>query len=95
MRQFYVYVLSSPSGVLYVGVTSDLERRLYEHQHQLSDGFTKTYGIKRLIYYEVFDEPLSAIDREKQLKRWRRSKQLALIRTLNPSFKELSLDEGA
>jgi putative endonuclease len=95
MRQFYVYILSSRSGVLCVGVTSDLERRLYEHQHQLSDGFTKQYGIKRLIYYEVFDEPSTAIYREKQLKRWRRSKKLARIRTLNPSFKELSLDEGA
>ena len=78
-----------------VGVTSDLERRLYEHQHELIDGFTRKYGIKRLIYYEVFDEPLTAIDREKQTKRWRRSKRLALMRTLNPSFKELSLDEGA
>ena len=95
MRQFYVYILSSRSGVVYVGVTSDLERRLDEHQHELIDGFTRKYGIKRLIYYEVFAEPLSAIDREKQLKRWRRGKKLALIRTLNPSFQELSLDEGA
>jgi len=59
------------------------------------DGFTKQYGIKRLIYYELFDEPLTAIDREKQIKRWRRSKKLALIRTLHPSFRELNLDEGA
>jgi putative endonuclease len=87
MRQFYVYILSSRSGVLYAGVTSDLERRLYEHQHELIDGFTKKYGIKRLIYSEVFDEPLTAIDREKQNKRWRRSKKLALIRTLNPRSK--------
>jgi putative endonuclease len=95
MRHFYVYILSSRRGVLYVGVTSDLERRLDEHQHELIDGFTRKYGIKRLIYYEVFAEPLTAIDREKQLKRWRRGKKLALIRTLNPSSKELSLDEGA
>jgi putative endonuclease len=94
MRQFYVYILSRRSGVRYLGVRSDLERWLYEHQHELIDGLTKKYGIKRLIYDEVFDEPLTAIDREKQIKRWRRSKKLALIRTLNPSFKELSLDEG-
>ena len=59
------------------------------------DGFSKQYGIKRLIYYELFDEPLTAIDRKKQIKRWRRSKKLVLIRTLNPSFRDLSLDEGA
>jgi putative endonuclease len=94
MRQFYVYILSSRSGVLYIGVTSNLERRLYEHQHGLIDSFTKQYGIKRLIYYEMFDDPLSAIDREKQIKRWRRSKKLALIHMVNPSFKELSLDES-
>jgi putative endonuclease len=87
MRQFYVYILSRRSGVRYLGVTSELERRLYKHQHELIDSFTKNYGIKRLIYDEVFDEPLTAIDREKQIKRWRRSKKLALIRTLTPRSK--------
>jgi len=95
MRQFYVYILSSRSGVLYIGVTSDLPRRLYEHQHGMIEGFTKKYGIKRLIYFEAFDDPRTAIDREKQIKRWSRAKKLALIRTMNPSFKELSLDESA
>ena len=95
MRQFYVYILSSRSGVLYVGVTSDLDRRLYEHQHGLIEGFTRKYGIKRLVYYEQFDDPLTAIEREKQIKRWRRSKKLALIGILNPSFKELALAERA
>jgi putative endonuclease len=89
MRQFYVYILLSRSGVLYVGITSDLERRLNEHKNGLFEGFTKKYGIKRLVYYEHFDDPLTAIDREKQIKRWRRGKKLALIRTVNPSFKEL------
>jgi putative endonuclease len=93
MRQLYVYILSSRSGVLYVGVTSDLNRRLSEHQHELIYSFTKRYAIKRLIYYELFDDPVTAIEREKQIKRWRRSKKLALIRTINPSFQELSLDE--
>lgn len=95
MRQFFVYILSSRSGVLYVGITSNLERRLYEHQQGLIDGFSNKYGIKRLIYYEVFDDALSAIDRQKQIKGWRRSKKVELIRMLNPSFKELRLDESA
>jgi putative endonuclease len=71
MRQFYVYILSSRSGVLYVGVTSDLQRRMYEHKHGLIEGFTRTYAIKRLIYYEQFDEPLTAIEREMSLPRIR------------------------
>ena len=74
-------------------MTSDLERRIYEHQHGLIQGFTKKYGIKQLVYYDQFDNPLTAIEREKQLKRWRRSKKLALIRTLNPSAAELRLDD--
>ncbi len=71
MRRFYVYILASRSGVLYVGITSDLERRLYEHQHGVVEGFTNQHGIKRLVYFEGFDDPVSAIAREKQLKRWR------------------------
>jgi putative endonuclease len=74
-------------------MTSDLERRIHEHQHELIQGFTKKYGIKQLVYYDQFDNPLTAIEREKQLKRWRRSKKLALIRTLNPSAAELRLDD--
>jgi putative endonuclease len=90
MRDYYVYILGSRSGVLYIGVTSDLERRLYEHQHSLLEGFTKKYGIKRLLYYEQFGDPLTAIAREKQLKNWNRGKKIALIRSLNPMFKDLS-----
>ena len=95
MRQLYVYFLSSRSGVLYIGVTSALPRRRYEPQHGMIEGFSKQYGIKRLIYFEMFDDPVTAIGREKQIKRWSRPKKLALIRTMNPSFKELSLDESA
>jgi putative endonuclease len=76
--------------VLYIGITSDLERRIYEHQHGVVEGFTKQYGVKRLLYYEQFSDPLTAIEREKQLKRWSRSKKLTLIRSLNPMFKDLS-----
>ena len=61
----------------------------------MSEGFSKRYGIKRLIYFEVFPDPMTAIDREKQIKRWSRSKKLALIRIVNPSYKELSLNESA
>ena len=90
MRRFYVYILGSRSGVLYIGITSDLERRTYEHQHSVVEGFTNRYGIKRLLYFEEFDDPLTAIAREKQLKRWSRSKKLALIRSVNPMFEDLS-----
>ena len=69
MRQLYVYLLSSRSGVLYIGVTSALPRRRYEPQHGMIEGFSKQYGIKRLIYFEAFDGPKTAIGREKQLKR--------------------------
>ena len=89
VRNFYVYILGSRSGVLYIGITSDLERRRYEHQHGIVEGFTKQYGVKRLLYYEQFSDPVTAIAREKQLKRWNRSKKLALIRSLNPMFKDL------
>ena len=94
MLQHYVYILLSRSGVLYVGVTSDLQRRMYEHKHGLIEGFTRKYGVKRLVYYEQFDDPLTVIEREKQIKRWRRSKKLALIRIGNPSFEELRLKES-
>jgi putative endonuclease len=90
MRDFYVYILGSRSGVLYIGITSNLERRTYEHQNGVVEGFTKKYGVKRLLYYEEFSDPLTAIEREKQLKRWSRSKKLTLIRSLNPMFKDLS-----
>jgi putative endonuclease len=90
VRNFYVYILGSRSGVLYIGITSDLERRLYEHQHRMLEGFTKKYGIKRLLFYEQFNDALTAIWREKQLKHWNRSKKLALIRSMNPMFRDLS-----
>jgi predicted GIY-YIG superfamily endonuclease len=66
MRAFYVYILGSRSGVLYIGITSDLERRIYEHRYGVVEGFTKKYGVKRLLYCEEFNDPVSAISREKQ-----------------------------
>ena len=76
---------------LYIGVTNDLTRRVYEHQHKLTDGFTKKYNVSMLVYYEVTTEVQSAIAREKQLKGWRRSKKIDLIEASNPEWVDLSL----
>ncbi len=92
MKQYYVYILTNKSRTFYVGVTNNLERRLYEHQHKLIEGFTKRYNITQLIYYEVFDDVRQAIAREKQVKDWRREKKIALIESLNPTWKDLSVD---
>ncbi|MGO9451455.1 MAG: GIY-YIG nuclease family protein [Candidatus Binataceae bacterium] len=67
MSHFYVYILASRHGVLYIGITSDFERRLSEHQHGVVEGFTKQHEIKRLVYFERFDDPMNAITRKKQL----------------------------
>src|SRR6516164_7080848 len=76
-RFTFIFSRAAVGGVLYVGVTSDLQRRTYEHKHGLIEGFTRKCGVKRLVYYEHFDDPLTAIEREKQIKRWRRRKKLA------------------
>ena len=89
MKSYYVYILSSPTGTLYIGFTNDLIRRVYEHKEKLVEGFTKKYDIHRLIYYEEYDDVNEARDRERQLKGWRRKKKLDLIRTVNPKFVDL------
>ena len=89
-RTYYVYILTSDNNILYVGMTGNLEGRMYQHQFRLVEGFTKRYNIKHLIYYEEFDYVYDAINREKQIKRWSRKKKLALIRTVNPKFKKLN-----
>jgi len=76
--------------VLYIGITNDLIRRLSEHQQGEIAGFTKTYKVNRLVYYETFEEPGDAIAREKEVKGWRRSKKDALVETLNPKWADLS-----
>ena len=91
-RQYYVYILTNGKRNLYVGVTNDLERRMYEHKHKLFEGFTKRYNITWLAYYEETTDVVSAIEREKQIKGWRRSKKEALIESLNPRWKDLSLE---
>ena len=78
-KQFYVYIMSSRSRVLYVGMTNDLRRRVYQHKEKLVEGFTQKYNITMLVYYETTDNVRSAIQREKQIKAWRRSKKIELI----------------
>ena len=90
MPVYHVYILASATGVLYTGVTNFLERRVWEHKQKLIDGFTKKYDVTRLVYYEPHGQPKSAISREKQIKSWRREKKLALIRSMNPQFRDLS-----
>ena len=88
---FYVYILTNKiNTVLYIGITNNLSRRLYEHQHDLIDGFTKRYHIHKLIYYEAFHDPSTAIAREKQLKGWKREKKNMLIAKMNPNWDDLS-----
>ena len=90
---YFVYILSNwDDSVLYIGVTSNLSRRLYEHRHGLADGFTKQYNVHKLVYYEHTNDVYSAISREKQLKKWSRSKKNILIQQTNPLWKDLSED---
>lgn len=90
MKTYYVYIMSSGRRTLYVGVTNDLERRVYEHREKLYEGFTKRYNVTHLVYFESFTDVRIAIAREKQLKGWSRTKKLALIRSANPDWRDLS-----
>ena len=88
---YFVYMLTNwDDSVLYIGVTGNLPRRLYEHRNHMVDGFTKQYNVHKLVYFEHTTDVYSAISREKQLKRWSRSKKNALIATMNPHWKDLS-----
>ena len=89
-KNYYVYLLTNRSGTLYTGLTSDLERRLYQHKHKLVDGFTKKYNVGILVYYEATDDIRAATAGEKQIKAWRRSKRIALIESTNPQWRDLS-----
>ena len=87
---YYVYILASkPWGTIYVGMTDDLIRRVLEHKQGLIPGFTKIYGVKMLVYYEQTELVLSAITREKQLKKWKRAWKIRLIQSMNPEWKDL------
>jgi putative endonuclease len=91
-REYFVYILASRSRVLYVGVTNDLERRLFEHKRKLIKGFTCKYDVDRLVYFESTPDVFAAITREKEIKGWRRSRKAALIESSNPHWMDLSLD---
>jgi putative endonuclease len=90
MRGGWVYIVTNrPNGTLYVGVTGDLARRVYEHREGLVDGFTTRYGLKRLVYYERFDDISDAIRREKALKHWSRAWKVKLIHAMNTAWDDL------
>jgi putative endonuclease len=91
MKHPFVYIMASKSLVLYIWVTSNLEKRVFEHKHWLTWWFTKKYNVNCLVYYEQWDEMLWVIMREKQLKWWTRKKKMDLINKINPSFEDLSL----
>jgi putative endonuclease len=90
-KQYFVYIMANQgNGVLYIGVTSDLQRRVWEHKNGAVDGFTKRYNANRLVYYEVFGSPQEAISREKQLKKGPRKNKEALIEGFNRGWQDLS-----
>lgn len=91
-QHYYVYILSNLSKTLYVGATSDLHKRVWEHQEKLVEGFTKRYNVHKLVYYEYTNDAYSAFNREKEIKKWRTEKKIALIESMNPKWKDL-LDE--
>ena len=89
-KQPALYVLASKrDGTLYIGVTRDLHKRVWEHKNDLAEGFTKRYRIHRLVYYELHQDMVSAIEREKQMKKWNRAWKLELIETHNPDWRDL------
>ncbi len=90
MNAYYVYIMASKrNGTLYIGMTNNLARRVWEHKNNVVEGFTKKYGVHQLVWYEVADTPQAAITREKQLKKWNRAWKLKLIEATNPEWKDL------
>ena len=92
-KTYYVYLLTNWNNkVMYVGVTSNLERRIYEHKNSLVEGFTKKYNVNKLVCYETTNDVMVAIEREKQIKKWRREKKNRLVTQMNPAWADLSLE---
>ena len=92
-RQPCVYLLASkPNGTLYTGVTSNLVKRVWEHKQHLVEGFTRTYGVDRLVWYEVHESMISAISREKAIKKWNRAWKIRAIEAMNPEWRDLYED---
>lgn len=89
-EHFYVYILSSyQNRVLYIGCTSDLQKRIWQHKEKQIEGFTKKYNVTRLVYYEVYDEAESALKRERNMKEWKREWKIKRIEAMNPEWKDL------
>tara|TARA_B100000508_G_scaffold71110_1_gene55435 strand:- start:38 stop:331 length:294 start_codon:yes stop_codon:yes gene_type:complete len=90
VKSYWVYILASKqNGTLYIGVTNDLIRRVYEHRNHITEGFTKQYEVTKLVFYEEYDDIGYALDREKQLKRWKRLWKIRLIEDFNPFWEDL------
>ncbi len=92
LHNYYVYIVASASRTLYIGVTNDLERRVWQHRHKVLGGFTAKYDVSRLVWFELHSQVDDAIAREKQIKGWSRGKKLALIEGENPKWWDLSRD---
>ena len=92
MKNYYIYIMASQSGTLYIGMTNNIKKRVHQHKNHLIPGFTEKYNVDQLLHVETTSDPTSAINREKQLKRWSRKKKIALIESLNSDWKDLSED---
>jgi putative endonuclease len=91
-RTYYVYIVASASGVLYTGITNNLQSRVGQHRLKLVPGFTQKYNVTKLVYFELFADVRVAIVREKEVKAWRRAKRVALIESMNPRWADLASD---
>ena len=90
-KSFYVYILTNKvNTTFYIGITNDIERRIYEHKYKQNEGFSAKYNLTKLVYYEEFNSSYEAINREKQLKNWHRDWKINLIKTKNPLLKDIS-----
>ena len=90
MKNYYLYIMTNKTNTtFYIGVTNNIQRRVYEHKNELVQGFTSKYKLKKLVYHEVYNRIEEAIAREKQLKNWHREWKMNLIKSLNPDFKDL------
>ncbi len=90
MKTYYVYIITNKwNTTLYIGMTNDLQKRMYEHKQKFVEGFSKKYNLNKLLYFEETNNVRVAIEREKQLKKWRRDKKLTLIKRINPKYDDL------
>jgi len=92
-KEFYIYILASkPNSTLYIGMTSDLVKRVWQHKEGLVDGFTKKHAVNNLVYYEKYNDSENAINRERQMKKWKRGRKIELIEKSNPKWLDLYRD---